>query len=362
MKILPISLWFLLLLQSILAKTIQIKWFYLLSRLNPLFILLVNFYFYSSFFKFLGSFKCTPLRYTSNFDCGYLFCENKSKLNTPIQSIKNIKTGPVKNFFGSAFIYPDENLNLNDNDFNDFSSIQKHHLKKNHKHHKQNDSIFASFPIQSSFPSLNSNSTSGPIGKCSCKKTQCNKLYCECFSNKRFCDETCQCVGCTNKPEEISPKCVPFKSNRSLSNYSFIPLQEEKENFKGCTCTKSNCNKLYCDCHKNGRKCSTSCRCVNCLNFKEYEKFTVLESEHFDISITNNFLCLNKKIQNELSPSKKDNIENIKDFSNKKRKRYVEQSSSKKTEAGTEKKTKHGHLCAMPKNLFKHFKTYSNKE
>ncbi len=32
------------------------------------------------------------------------------------------------------------------------------------------------------------------------------------------------------------------------------------------SCTKSNCNKKYCECYKLGEKCNINCRCVNCLN------------------------------------------------------------------------------------------------
>ena len=33
-----------------------------------------------------------------------------------------------------------------------------------------------------------------------------------------------------------------------------------------CTCTKSNCNKKYCECYKSNQKCTYRCRCVNCKN------------------------------------------------------------------------------------------------
>ena len=33
-----------------------------------------------------------------------------------------------------------------------------------------------------------------------------------------------------------------------------------------CTCTKSGCNKKYCECYKAGKKCNDKCRCLNCMN------------------------------------------------------------------------------------------------
>lgn len=42
------------------------------------------------------------------------------------------------------------------------------------------------------------------------------------------------------------------------------PLQE---NPSGCSCPKSRCIALYCDCFKAGRRCDASkCSCLNCLN------------------------------------------------------------------------------------------------
>nr|CAB3452084.1 unnamed protein product [Digitaria exilis] len=41
--------------------------------------------------------------------------------------------------------------------------------------------------------------------RCSCKKSKCLKLYCECFAAGVYCSEPCSCQGCLNKPihEEI---------------------------------------------------------------------------------------------------------------------------------------------------------------
>ena len=36
---------------------------------------------------------------------------------------------------------------------------------------------------------------------CNCKKTQCQKKYCECYNAGVKCGETCKCIGCHNKEE-----------------------------------------------------------------------------------------------------------------------------------------------------------------
>lgn len=37
--------------------------------------------------------------------------------------------------------------------------------------------------------------------RCSCKKSKCLKLYCECFAAGRHCGKECGCVCCNNTEE-----------------------------------------------------------------------------------------------------------------------------------------------------------------
>ena len=37
--------------------------------------------------------------------------------------------------------------------------------------------------------------------RCTCKKSKCLKLYCECFANGRVCGVECGCLECSNKQE-----------------------------------------------------------------------------------------------------------------------------------------------------------------
>ena len=91
---------------------------------------------------------------------------------------------------------------------------------------------------------------------CSCTKTKCIKKYCECFANKRFC-QNCLCIDCKNKPFYLG-----YSNDKNNTN------NVEKERIV-CTCSKSNCNKKYCDCYKAGVKCNIKCRCINCSNCEE---------------------------------------------------------------------------------------------
>merc|ERR1711862_779046 len=36
------------------------------------------------------------------------------------------------------------------------------------------------------------------LGRCTCKKSACLKLYCQCFANSMYCSRDCQCVNCYN--------------------------------------------------------------------------------------------------------------------------------------------------------------------
>ena len=91
--------------------------------------------------------------------------------------------------------------------------------------------------------------------KCSCSKTQCNRKYCECYNSGNYCVD-CNCKNCNNKP--------PVNSYTNKH-----PTDEQSKSKKEkviCTCTKSGCNKNYCECFKIGQKCSSLCRCIGCEN------------------------------------------------------------------------------------------------
>lgn len=47
-----------------------------------------------------------------------------------------------------------------------------------------------------------------------------------------------------------------------------LNAQTTNKKLISCTCTKSNCQKNYCDCFKYGLYCSENCRCIECKNSK----------------------------------------------------------------------------------------------
>ena len=94
--------------------------------------------------------------------------------------------------------------------------------------------------------------------KCSCSKTQCNRKYCECYNSGNYCVD-CNCKNCNNKPPV----------NSYTNKHPKDELAKNKKEKIICTCTKSGCNKNYCECFKNGQKCTSLCRCISCENNDE---------------------------------------------------------------------------------------------
>ncbi|KAJ4744597.1 Protein tesmin/TSO1-like CXC 2 [Rhynchospora pubera] len=128
--------------------------------------------------------------------------------------------------------------------------------------------------------------------RCSCKKSKCLKLYCECFAAGVYCSEPCACQGCFNKPIHEETVLSTRKQIEFRNPLAFAPkvirtsdpgleLGEDSNNTpasarhkRGCNCKKSNCLKKYCECFQGGVGCSASCRCESCKNtFGRREEF-----------------------------------------------------------------------------------------
>ena len=75
--------------------------------------------------------------------------------------------------------------------------------------------------------------------------------------NNEYCIN-CKYIDCFNKP---------FFTKKNIKDETI---------YVTCTCTKSNCNKKYCECYKLGEKCNVNCRCINCLNNEDNFKSKVL--------------------------------------------------------------------------------------
>jgi len=104
------------------------------------------------------------------------------------------------------------------------------------------------------------------VGKCcSCKKSKCLKLYCECFASGTSC-QGCNCQNCHNtedNKEDILKAKQVLKEKNPLALKRHSP---EKTQQVTCNCSKSGCLKKYCECFKSGGKCGTGCNCTECKN------------------------------------------------------------------------------------------------
>ena len=120
--------------------------------------------------------------------------------------------------------------------------------------------------------------------KCSCTKTQCNRKYCECFNSGNYCID-CNCKNCNNRP--------PI--NTYTNKHPTESPSKNKKNEIICTCTKSSCNKNYCECFKNGQKCTSLCRCISCENNTDFQKGKKC-NYNYDCCMANSIYILENKI------------------------------------------------------------------
>ncbi|OAY79494.1 CRC domain-containing protein TSO1 [Ananas comosus] len=120
--------------------------------------------------------------------------------------------------------------------------------------------------------------------RCSCKKSKCLKLYCECFVAGIYCSEPCACQGCLNRPihEEIvlstrkqiearnplafAPKIIQTSGDGQEIGENSNKTPASARHKRGCNCKKSNCQKKYCECYQASVGCSINCRCEGCRN------------------------------------------------------------------------------------------------
>ena len=64
------------------------------------------------------------------------------------------------------------------------------------------------------------------VSCCSCKNSQCLKMYCECFKTRGYCVSQCRCVNCKNNKQKypISIREFSFNNVRESSKDTFRPF------------------------------------------------------------------------------------------------------------------------------------------
>ncbi|XP_077999479.1 protein lin-54 homolog [Glandiceps talaboti] len=114
-----------------------------------------------------------------------------------------------------------------------------------------------------------------PRKPCNCTKSQCLKLYCDCFANGEFCNN-CNCTNCSNNLDHETERGKAIKACLDRNPLAFHPKigkgkdgEAERRHNKGCNCKRSGCLKNYCECYEAKIMCSSSCKCVGCKNFEE---------------------------------------------------------------------------------------------
>ncbi|XP_051865532.1 protein lin-54 homolog [Pristis pectinata] len=130
----------------------------------------------------------------------------------------------------------------------------------------------AKLPINGS---TTSESGSRPRKPCNCTKSQCLKLYCDCFANGEFCN-SCNCTNCFNNLDHEAERLKAIKACLDRNPEAFKPKigkgkegESDRRHSKGCNCKRSGCLKNYCECYEAKIMCSSICKCIGCKNFEE---------------------------------------------------------------------------------------------
>ncbi|KAJ8932690.1 hypothetical protein NQ318_000606 [Aromia moschata] len=117
-----------------------------------------------------------------------------------------------------------------------------------------------------------------PRKPCNCTKSQCLKLYCDCFANGEFC-YMCNCMNCFNNLDNEDHRNRAIKACLERNPNAFRPKigkakdisgdMSIRKHTKGCNCKRSGCLKNYCECYEAKIACSNNCKCIGCRNIED---------------------------------------------------------------------------------------------
>ena len=191
--------------------------------------------------------------------------KNSRKFNYNIQTINT----DFNDFINLCSFNNDENKNIENisnfnNSFSGFSQINQSNsnkIKKSFQKIYSNNNINKNkyIILSNGQRQLDKNSLT-----CTCKNSFCLKFYCECFSNGIYCQD-CTCINCKNIPKYESLRQEKYKNIIERNPKAVYQINSVKKSFV-CNCKNSNCSKKYCDCFQSGKRCTSKCKCINCLN------------------------------------------------------------------------------------------------
>ncbi|XP_066260452.1 protein lin-54 homolog [Euwallacea similis] len=147
------------------------------------------------------------------------------------------------------------------------------------------NSTNANIPVTTENQTSNANGIR-PRKPCNCTKSQCLKLYCDCFANGEFC-YLCNCVNCFNNLENEDTRNLAIKACLERNPNAFRPKIGKakdttgdvlRKHTKGCNCKRSGCLKNYCECYEAKIACSSNCKCRGCRNVEDAAENRHLES------------------------------------------------------------------------------------
>ena len=150
---------------------------------------------------------------------------------------------------------------------------KQHHQQQHH----QNGPVTKTVTIggNSSFPGLTAEDLSRQRKPCNCTKSQCLKLYCDCFANGEFCKD-CNCNNCSNNLEHEEERQKAVRQCLERNPHAFQPKigkgritgdVPERRHTKGCNCRRSGCLKNYCEVIELFS--SLSCLCTHIIRMHE---------------------------------------------------------------------------------------------